>query len=70
VVSDHTIDASFSLLEYTITVSASPREGGTVSGGGVYKHGETVDLTAEADDSYSTLTAKWKKSQEEDLKVS
>ena len=51
VVSDHTIDASFSLLEYTITVSASPREGGTVSGGGVYKHGETVDLTAEADDS-------------------
>ncbi len=52
VVSDHTIDASFSLLEYTITVSASPIEGGTVSGGGVYKHGETVDLTAVADDSY------------------
>jgi len=52
VVSDHTIDASFSLLEYTITVSASPIEGGTVSGGGVYKHGETVDLSAVADDSY------------------
>uniref|UniRef100_UPI00345E3C38 InlB B-repeat-containing protein n=1 Tax=Mesotoga sp. TaxID=2053577 RepID=UPI00345E3C38 len=52
VVSDHTIDASFSLLEYTITISASPTEGGTVSGRGVYKHGETVDLTAEADDSY------------------
>lgn len=52
VVSDHTIDASFSLLEYTITVSASPLEGGTVSGGGVYKHGETVDLTAVEDDSY------------------
>jgi len=52
VVSDHTIDASFSLLEYTITVSASPLEGGTVSGGGVYMHGETVDLTAVPDDSY------------------
>jgi len=52
VASDHTIDASFSLLEYTITISASPTEGGTVSGRGVYKHGETVDLTAEADDSY------------------
>jgi len=52
VISDHTIDASFSLLEYTIAVSASPLEGGTVSGGGVYKHGETVDLTALADDSY------------------
>lgn len=52
VVSDHTIDASFSLLEYTITVSASPIEGGTVSGGGVYKHGETVGLSAVADDSY------------------
>ncbi len=52
VVSDHTIDASFSLLEYTITVSASPIEGGTVSGGDVYKHGETVDLNAVADDSH------------------
>jgi len=52
VVSHHTIDASFSLLEYTITVSASPAEGGSVSGGGVYKHGETVDLTAVEDDSY------------------
>ncbi|WP_289057894.1 hypothetical protein [uncultured Mesotoga sp.] len=52
VVSDHTIEASFSLLEYTITVSASPAEGGTVSGGGVYKHGEQVNLAAQAKDSY------------------
>ena len=52
VVSDHTIDASFSQLEYTITVSASPAEGGTVSGGGVYKHGEQVNLAAQAKGSY------------------
>ncbi|WP_367358725.1 hypothetical protein, partial [Mesotoga sp.] len=52
VVSDHTIDASFSQLEYTITVSASPIEGGTVSGGGVYKHGEQVNLAAQAKGSY------------------
>jgi len=53
VVSDHTIAASFSLLEYTITVSASPADGGTVSGGGVYKYGEQVSLAAQAKDSYT-----------------
>jgi uncharacterized repeat protein (TIGR02543 family) len=31
---------------YTITVSANPTEGGTVSGGGTYTHGETVNLQA------------------------
>jgi len=37
---------------YTVTVSADPAEGGTVSGGDSYDYGETVTLTATANPGY------------------
>ena len=46
VASDHTIHATFTKVVYTVTVSASPAEGGTVSGGGSYPHGTEVTVTA------------------------
>jgi len=39
-------------LEYTIEVSAKPEEGGEVDGGGVYEEGETVTVTATANEGY------------------
>ena len=40
--------------EYTVTVSANPAEGGTVSGGeGLYYYGQTCTLNAEANAGYS-----------------
>ena len=38
--------AVFTLNSYTITVAANPTEGGTVSGGGTYTHGQEVTLVA------------------------
>ena len=38
--------AYFSLNRYTITATANPIVGGTISGAGAYNHGETVTLTA------------------------
>jgi len=37
---------------YTITVTASPAEGGTVTGGGSYAQGDSVTVTANANDGY------------------
>ncbi|MDU8957103.1 MAG: hypothetical protein E7G31_12700, partial [Bacteroides sp.] len=39
--------------KYTITVSASPTAGGTVSGGGKFRSGKTCTLTAAANAGYS-----------------
>ena len=44
--------ANFELNSYTITVSANPEEGGTVTGGNTYNHGATATLTATAHDGY------------------
>jgi hypothetical protein len=38
--------ANFTVSQYTISVSANPTGGGTVSGGGTYTHGQTVNLQA------------------------
>ena len=38
--------AHFAISTYNITASASPYQGGSVSGGGTYQHGATVTLTA------------------------
>ena len=38
---------------YNITVSASPAEGGTVSGGGTYQNGQSCTLTATANAGYT-----------------
>ncbi len=40
-------------IQYTITVSASPTEGGTVSGGGSYNKGAAVTLTASPNTGYN-----------------
>ena len=52
VTDDHTIHTTFAINTYTITASASPAAGGTVSGAGTYTHGEEVILTATANEEY------------------
>lgn len=39
--------------QYTITLSANPTNGGTVSGGGTYSQGQTCTITANANPNYS-----------------
>jgi hypothetical protein len=39
--------------QYTITLSANPTNGGSVSGGGTYSQGQTCTVTANANPSYS-----------------
>ena len=45
--------ANFQLNTYTITVTANPTNGGTVSGGGTYNHGQQATLTASANEGYT-----------------
>ena len=48
----HTLVANYTPATYTITATANPTEGGTVSGGGNYEYGTTCTLTAAASDGY------------------
>ena len=50
---DRALVANFSLLQYSISVSSSPEEGGSVTGGGTYDHGEQVTITASPSAGYS-----------------
>ena len=52
--SNHTLVANFTPIptSYTITVSADPSNGGTVSGGGTYLEGATCALTASPNTGY------------------
>gem|GEM_PF-1691659 len=52
VTSDHTIAATFKTKTYTVSVSSSPMEGGTVNGGGTYSHGAQVSCQATANTGY------------------
>jgi hypothetical protein len=45
---DKNLEANFTVSAFTISLSASPAEGGTVSGGGVFTAGCVVTATAEA----------------------
>ena len=45
--------AYFRANSYTISASANPTEGGTVSGEGTYNHGTTCTLTATANEDYT-----------------
>ncbi|MBR5725408.1 MAG: leucine-rich repeat protein, partial [Muribaculaceae bacterium] len=47
--------ANFSQNAYTISASANPSNGGTVSGGGTYNHGSTCTLTATANTGYNFM---------------
>ena len=47
--------ANFSLIPlptYTVTVSANPAEGGSVTGGGTFEQGQSCTVTATANDNY------------------
>ncbi len=55
--------ANFSTNAYTITATANPMEGGTVSGAGTYEYGATCTLTATANYEYTFV--KWTKNGEE-----
>ena len=45
--------ANFSLNSYSITATANPTAGGTVTGTGTYNHGQTATLTATANEGYT-----------------
>ncbi len=45
--------ANFTLNSYMVTASANPTEGGTVTGGGTYNHGQNITLTATANEGYT-----------------
>ena len=49
--------------QYTISATANPTEGGTVTGAGVYEYGSTITLTAEANEGYTFIN--WTKRGEE-----
>lgn len=51
--SDRHFSADFVLNEYTVTLSANPEEGGTLSGGGIYSHGSTAYAIAIPNENYS-----------------
>lgn len=55
ITADRNLVANFSLLQYNITVSSSPEEGGTVTGAGEYSHGAPVTLTATPNAGYAFL---------------
>ena len=50
---NRTLVAEFEINTYTISASANPANGGTVSGGGDYNHGQSVTLKATPAEGYS-----------------
>jgi uncharacterized repeat protein (TIGR02543 family) len=53
--SNKTVTATFTIKKYTIAASANPPAGGSVSGGGNYTHGDTVDLAATPNEGYEFI---------------
>ncbi len=53
VITSRTLVANFELNTYTITASANPAEGGTMTGAGEYTHGQMVTLRATANAGYA-----------------
>ncbi len=51
--SDRNLVANFQVQSYTISVSADPTSGGSVSGGGTYNHGESCTVSATANNGYT-----------------
>ena len=50
---NHTIIANFTVQSYTITLTANPTEGGTVTGGGTYNYGQYCTAVATEADGYT-----------------
>ena len=44
--------AAWEPITYTVTLSANPSDGGTVSGGGDYHYGDTAYISASANENY------------------
>lgn len=63
VAGNRTLVAEFQIQSYTISATANPMEGGTVSGAGTYEYGATCTLTATAN--YEYVFVKWTKDGEE-----
>lgn len=55
VTADASYVANFAINNYTITATATPTAGGTVTGAGNYDHGTAVTLTATSNEGYSFL---------------
>ena len=55
VTTSRTLVANFELNTYTITASANPAEGGTMTGAGEYTHGQMVTLRATANAGYAFI---------------
>lgn len=53
VTGDRTLVANFTANSHTVSVTASPAEGGTVTGGGTYSYNASVTVTATANTSYT-----------------
>ena len=53
VTSDRTLVANFQVQSYTISASANPTNGGTVTGAGTYYYGESCSLSATANSGYT-----------------
>ncbi len=51
--SDRNLVANFQVQSHTISVSADPTNGGTVSGGGTYNHGENCTVSATSNNGYT-----------------
>ncbi len=51
-IEDRDLVANFILKEYDIEVESVPQDGGSVSGGGVYSHGENVSISADPNEGY------------------
>ena len=54
---NRTLVANFTLNTYTVTITANPSEGGTVTGAGEFDHGESCTVTANANEGY--IFANW-----------
>ncbi|WP_367363233.1 hypothetical protein [Mesotoga sp.] len=52
VTSNHTIEAAFKKKTYTVTLSVNLPDSGTITGAGEYYHGETVNISATANQGF------------------
>ena len=59
VTGNRTLVANFTAQQYTITATANPTNGGTVSGGGTFNYGQSCTLTATPASGYTFL--RWTK---------
>ena len=57
ITNDCTVEASFSLNTYTVSLTSNPSNGGNVTGSGSYIHGDRVIVKAEPDDNFTFV--KW-----------